>query len=300
MLSTPSPPHFINQFTISSAPVASLFLSCTFLYFLQGALICAEPLSFPSWCIYALNSPSNSSLVVGVPTSSLRQYSTSTSLFPFELLIISLFCALSVVLPVSASPVFFSRSYYPYPHLFHPAIKVFCVISCVFPYSLLVPYHIFCCLSSYSIFLPSGRSFTLVCISLYSYCLFCLSSDDSITTTYYQLPFNFVEQLVPSFHNSRSWTIIFSIVHCCTYAFHSSETCSAFLAISCWNSCWFFVPVDYIFSICTICSHASITLAPELPLPSRSSSYPCFPTAWKIALYFGPSLRGTLAAFFTF
>ena len=145
MVSIPSPPYFINAFTNSSAPAAFLFTHLftsplvkshyTINRLNHGLPFFTYPPAFAS--AHALisfsNSASNVSLAVDVP--SLRYCSTSTSLFPFELLSILPFCALNIAIPVSASPACWpSILFIPYPYLLYSAKKCFiCFMIYVFP-----------------------------------------------------------------------------------------------------------------------------------------------------------------------
>ena len=178
MVIIPSPPYFIQSFTIWSAPAAFLFLSLPIHLFTSSLVhsLCNpyEPLSSlsdaPTFaCTQASisfsNSASNVSFVVGVP--GLRWYSTSTSLFPFEQLTTLPLCALNADIPVSASPACLPSIPYIRTHIwFIPPSK-----------SSFLLFTIFSFLSSYNMFLPPCRSFirciSCVCLSLFSYRLFC-------------------------------------------------------------------------------------------------------------------------------
>ena len=230
--------------------VSVLKFSCTLVYLFPCELShCnpSEPLlsSLLSNFAYAhalisfSNSASKVSLVVGVP--SLRQCSinTSTSLSPSEILTISPFCVLNVLvaIPVSClSCLFAQHPFYPYPHLLHPAVNVCsCFINYVFHYSLsllvvlrLLPSFLLY-FELYSILLPSCRSLarckSCVCLSPFLCSLFySVILPFYCSAAYYQpLAYYFtccaLDQLLTSFRNPRSCTVPFHIVLSCTYAF---------------------------------------------------------------------------------
>ena len=86
----------------------------------------------------------------------------------------SVLCSQCSYSRVCVSSLFAQHLVYPYPHLFHSAIKVFIRFLSVFPDSLLLYHlHIFTCI--YSIPLPSRRCFIpcMSCVCLSSVPLYC-------------------------------------------------------------------------------------------------------------------------------